>query len=234
VVDSSFRLVGDILKLSKSFLDVLKNISAISEQMYFVEGNVQSILSEGGTVFASIKSDVSFEKPFAINKLPKFLSVLSMFEEPNIRINQKDLLITSDTDKKVVSYQFTNPDFIYYEKNPKKFDKMVPDITFNLKYEDFASFYKLGLVLDSQDMIFEGDGQAVYLKATNSNNNGDNVNVFIADTNQTFKAVMRFDALNLMKNDYKVGISNKGAIRFSSDNVTYFTVADRKKSSLGV
>jgi hypothetical protein len=220
------------MRLTKEFIDTLKNFSSINDEMLFIPGKKQSVISKGGTIFASITSDVEIETQFAIFGLSKFLSLLSLFEEPEILVKRNLIEIYSSKGTKTVSYQLKNPEFVVYEKNPDKFDKMNEDISFNMKYEDFSSIEKIGLLLGSNDFIFEGDGNTITLKVSNDNDNGSSGSTILDDTKETFKLVVPIINVHLMKEDYQVTISRKGGIRFRGKNIEYFIVADRKKSEL--
>lgn len=220
------------MKFTKEFIEVLKNFSIINSQMNFVDGDTQTILSASGSVFASYKSDLIMPQAFAIISLQKLLSILSLYNDPEIIISDKFLEISSSNDKKLCSYQLTNPEFIKYEKKPDRLYKIPIDIEFDLSFADYSGISKLANILKSEFLIFRGDGSKVYLEIVNSNDNGDSGSVEISDTTEVFKAVINKDLINLMENDYKVGLSNKGCIKLQADNISYFIAINKDKSSL--
>ena len=220
------------MKFDKGLVEMLKNISTINTQMYFVAGDEQSVISPLGTGFVSIKLDFPIEQPFAILSLPKFLSILSLYNDPEIVITPKFLEISSENDKKICKYQLTNPDFIKYEKNPQKFNKMVNDISFDLKYSDYSAIMKLGAILKSEFIYFQGDGTKIYLEVNSNSETGDSGILEIGETDIVFKAAISKDTLNLLENDYNVGITKRGALCFKSDKIKYFFAVNKDKSSL--
>jgi hypothetical protein len=219
------------MKFTSSFIAALKNFSVISAEMYFTEGNVQTTFAKLGTMFASYVSDVSIEKSFAILDLPKLLSVLSLFEEPNIEHKGNFLLISSG--QKSINYQLTNPDFIKYEKNPKRFSEKPVDIEFKMTQDDYTSMMKISGVLKSEELKFEGDGSKIYLSSTTNNDNGDSGKIILENTDKVFSAVVKTDNLKLMANDYLVRISSKGFINFRSEKLEYYMVIEKDKSRFG-
>jgi len=201
--------------------------------MIFVPGDTQSVLSNTGTIFAAYQSpDVIFYETFAIFSLQKLLSILSLYNDPEININDKFLVISSQIDKKVCNYQLTNPDFIKYEKNTDKYKKMKEDYSFDLTFSDFSGIMKLANILKSEFLVFRGDGSKIYFEVANNNENGDSGSIELGETDMTFKVALNKELLNLQENNYKVIISKKGAISFQSNKITYFMAVNKEKSSL--
>lgn len=219
------------MKFTKAFETVLKNFSVISPEMYFVEGNVQSVLIKGGTTFASSKTDVVIEKPFAIKDIKKLLSILSVFEEPNINVVDDRYLEISD-EGKMVQYQLTKPDFIIYEKNLDRYSKFKADISFKMTHENYNDISKIYNILGSEEFLFEGNGSEVFVRAVRENVAGDAGSVFLDQTGEVFKVFVNLDKLRLQDNDYVVNITKKGAINFHSDDSDYFVAFNKKKSVL--
>ncbi len=221
------------MKITKEFITILKNFSSINQNMLFVPGNKQSIISTTGSIFSRANTDVEIEKEFAIFSLSKFINVLSLFEEPNIEINEKTLTISSVNGEKKCKYQLTNPEFIKYEKEPDKYNKMQKDFEgIQLRYSDLSDIIKMADILGSEFIIFEGKNNANFLSIMNSNDNGDTAEVWIDIQGGEFKAVLPRNMLNLIKQDYEINISKKGAIQFHSNMIDYFMALDKGKSVL--
>jgi hypothetical protein len=218
------------MNFTKEFIEILRNFSMINQQMYFVEGNKQSVVSKEKNIFASCKTDVNIESPFAIISLSKFLAILSLFENPIIDLKYPFLEISSEKDTNVCKYQVTKPEFIYFEKNPDKFDTISKDFVFELKYSDYEHITKLGKILDAAYIIFRGDGNKIYLETSNGNNR-DSASVEIGNSENVFKAVLIREKLNLPKCDFSVAIHKKGAVSFSTDKLLYFYTVKKEDSS---
>lgn len=230
MVVSSQSGVGN-LKFTKAFVEILKNFSTINPQMHFVEGFEQSVISAAGSVFASTKSDVEVETAFSIFSLPKLLSILSLYDNPEVVVSDRFLKISTEGKTNVCNYQLTKPEFIKFEKNPAKYAKMTNDVSFGLKYEDYSSTMKLANILKSDYITFRGNGTKIYLEVVNANENGDSAATLIGETEAVFKIVVPRELLNLIDADYAVGVSKKGAISFKSDRISYYFAYNKDKSS---
>jgi len=220
------------MKFTKEFVEILKNFSTISSQMKFVPGAVQSVKHEQGTSFAIAETNVEIPESFSIFSLQKLLSVLSLFDEPEIDINDRFLVINSTTDKRVCNYQLTNPDFIVHESNTEKYGRLRWDISFGLQYVDFSNMLKFANILKSEFIIFRGDGEKIYLEANNSNGNGDSGAIELGETEHTFKVVLNRECLNLLDEEYQVMITKKGIISFQSPRIKYYFAFIKKESSV--
>jgi len=220
------------MKITKDFINIIKNFSFINQNMLFVPGNKQSIISPTGSMFAQATIDIEVETQFAIFSLSKFINIISLFEEPEIKINDKTLTISSDIYKKC-EYQLTNSEFIKYEKNPDKYDKMQKDFSgIQLQYSHLSDMIKMADILECEFIVFEGKNNNRFLSIMNSNNNGDTAEICIGEGEGDFKAVLPRNMINLLKKDYEINISKKGAIQFHSDMIDYFFALDKGKSVL--
>ena len=222
--------MGLELNFSKNFIEILKQFQKISDQMYFNHGYKQSVIAESKRVFAQSITDVEVEKPFAIYSLKKFLSVLSLYEEPKIVINDNVMIISSNDDRKTCHYQLTNPEYIVYEKNLDKFNKKY-DFSFEMKSADYMEIDEIASVLKSNLIIFRGDGKSVNVTCEKSQS-GDVGLVALGETSEIFKAALPIDVLKMKDEDYIVEISRKGSIRFISEKITYLFALDKDNSSL--
>ncbi len=222
--------MGMELNFSKNFIEILKQFQKINDQMYFVEGCKQSTISTSGRVFAQSITDIDIKTPFAVYSLKKFLSVLSLYEEPKITIDKNMMIITSNDDRKNCHYQLTSPEFIIYEKRPERFNKKA-DIFFEMKKADYIEIDEIASVLKSNLIIFSGDGKNISVTCEKSKS-GDIGSVTLGETTEIFKAAIPNEVINMLDDDYKVEIMRIGGIRFISDKITYVFVLDKDNSSL--
>lgn len=211
--------------ITKDFIDGLKNFSSITTQIMFIEGTVQSIFVPERGIFASLKTDIEIDKSFGIYDLSKFLNIINLFIEPEIEINNKTVRIFSNSEKKEVEYQLSN--HIVYETNTEKYKNMINEVSFDMNFSDFSDINKAAHILNSKNLIFQGNGKRIILKISNENDNGDSASLEIGESNKVFKAIIDRDKLKLMNKNYNIRISKKKAIHFSSDVVDYYMTMDK-------
>ena len=212
--------------ISKDFIEYLKNFSSITTQMMFVEGKTQSIISPEKGIFASFTTDVEIDKQFGIYDISKFLNVLNLFTDPQLQVNDKNVKIFSDVDKKEVIYQIS--EYIVYETNTAKYSAMQEVVEFDLNFTDLSELNKIAHILDSKNIMFEGTGKDIFLKVINENDNAGSGMVKIGKSDKLFKAIVDREKMKLMNRNYRVGLSEKKAIHFSSDMLDYYMSLDRR------
>ena len=100
------------LILSKKTIDILQNFSMINQSILFRKGNELRTISGSWKVFAKANIEEEIPQEFAIHELQKLLSVMTNFEKPVLKFdNKNDRLTITDKDKKVV-YKFVNKELI--------------------------------------------------------------------------------------------------------------------------
>jgi hypothetical protein len=92
------------MKLDTRTLQVLKNFSTINPSILIRKGNYLSTVSPVRSIITRAKVDIEFENTFAIYDLSKFLSTLSLFEDPELTVNEKTITIRGKNN--VVNYFF--------------------------------------------------------------------------------------------------------------------------------
>ena len=122
------RFDDETLKIIKSFVN-------INPSIYFREGKYISTIASSKNIIARASIEEEIEKPFAIYDLPKFLGILSMFDDYDITLNDSQLEIKSGS--QIVKYTYADPDLII--KAPKKALKMTSqDVMFNLSQQHLS------------------------------------------------------------------------------------------------
>jgi hypothetical protein len=223
--------MGIELNFSENFISILKQFQKISDQMYFISGSTQSVISPTGRIFAQATSDVEIEIPFAVYSLKKLLAILSLYKNPKIIINETLMKISTEDDRKTVNYQLTIPDFVKYEKKPNRYLKMTDDISFKMMEMDYVEAVKLASILNSDLIIFSGNGERISI-TTEKIQSGDVGRIDLGENPEIFKASIPTKVFDIMKADYDVTISRKGAIRFVTNGINYFFSVEKSHSSL--
>jgi hypothetical protein len=100
------------MKLTSFTTQVLKNFSAINSNIVFSQGNVVSTISEARNILSTATIDMDLPSDFGIYDLNEFLGVLSLVEEPQIKIEDKYAVVGDSTGRSKIKYFFTDPDML--------------------------------------------------------------------------------------------------------------------------
>jgi hypothetical protein len=212
------------MKFSDKTISVLKNFSSINKSMLFRQGNTLRVISPQKNILAKADIDETFDRDFAIYDLPRFLGVLSLFDSPEVVINEKDATIIVDKKKLVYVYA----DASSFATPPAK-DVSLPlaEINMTLTNADLQQVQRAGSVMQLPEIAFVGDGKIISLKAVDMKNpTADSFVVEIGETDQTFNAVFKSENFKLMDATYEVSISSKGISQFATTGMTYWIATE--------
>lgn len=209
------------MKLSETTLSVLKNYSAINQGIKITEGNVISTIDGGKTMLSRATVPDTFDKTFCIYSLSRFLSVLSLFKDPELEFS--DSAMTIRDGKQKVVYRFCTENVIAVAPSKEiKFPEA--EVSFILTQEALSAAVKATGVLQLPEIAIVGEDGKLYLRAVNSKDVGsDEFNEEVGTTDQTFTAIFKPEYLSkVFPSNYKVEVSSKRITRFTSDNMIYW------------
>ena len=209
------------MKLSETTLSVLKNYSAINQGIKITEGNVISTIDGGKTMLSRATVPDTFDKTFCIYSLSRFLSVLSLFKDPELEFS--DSAMTIRDGKQKVVYRFCTENVIAVAPSKEiKFPEA--EVSFILTQEALSAAVKATGVLQLPEIAIVGEDGKLYLRAVNSKDVGsDEFNEEVGTTDQTFTAIFQPEYLSkVFPSNYKVEVSSKRITRFTSDNMIYW------------
>ena len=213
------------MKLSENTLSVLKNFASINQGIKITEGNTLSTISPLKTLLSKATISDNFEKSFCIYDLNRFLSVVSLFKEPELEFGDSAVIIKGGKQK--VVYRFCQENVIVAA--PAK-EIQFPDaeVVFNLTQEALSSVIKATGVLQLPEIAIVGEGGKLYMRAVNSKDVGsDEFNEEIGICGREFTAVFKPEYLSkILPGNYSVEVSSKKISRFSSDSVVYWIATE--------
>ena len=217
------------MKISESTLVILKNFAAINKSILVKPGCVLSTISEMKTIFAKATVQETFPAQFAIYELSKFLGVLSLFNDPEIEFNEKNMKISSG--KQSLLYTYADASMIVTPPE-KDITFPSPDIEFNVTQEELQRVVRSAGVLQLPEITVVGDGSVIRLCSGNSKNpSADTFMVDVGTTEKTFNMVFKAEnAMKLISTDYNVKISSKGLSLFTSNTVSYYVPTESNSS----
>lgn len=209
------------MKLSDDTLVILKNFASINQGIKINAGNMLSTISPLKTLLAKTKVEDTFENNFCIYDLNRFLSVLSLFKNPDLTFTDSSIVI-KDGKQKVV-YRFCDEKVIVAAPTTEvKFPS--PEVSFDLTQEALQSAVKATGILGLPEIAIVGENSKLYLRAVNTKDNGsDEFNEEIGDSLYSFTAVFKPEYISkILPSTYKVEISKQKISKFTSNTLTYW------------
>ncbi len=213
------------MNLSAKTLQVLKNFSVINPSILIQEGDILKTISPTKTVMAKAKLDEPFDKTFAIYDLGRFIGVLSLIDDAELKLTDRIITIKGK-DGDSISYTCADPSNIV---TPPEKDIKLPtvDVTFTLKEAAFAKTMKALSVLSLPEIALVGDGKMVYFQAVDSKNpTGDVYRTPVGETDKNFKAIFKSENMKMLPGDYEVSVSSKGLSYFKGAALEYWVAVE--------
>jgi len=216
------------MQFSDNTISVLKNFSQINPSIMFRSGSVLRTISPQKTVMAAAEIDESFEKSVGVYNLGRFLATLSLFDEPEIALEETQFVIGDA--KSTVKYTYTSENMIV---SPPDKDINVPDIVadINITWEEIKKVRDAAAVLGLPEISFSSSGRGVLLSAVDSKNStADTFSIISApdETFEPFDMIIKTDYLKLLEQDYQVALSTKGMAHFRSNGVNYWIAIESR------
>ena len=212
------------MKFGTRTVNILKNFQSINPSIAFKEGNIVRTMSPSKTIIAQATISESISDDFCVYDLGKFISTLSLFEEPDFKVSGKSGVITSGNKK--VKYGFSDEKLIVTP--PESLKNKLPDVvtSFNLSNEVLTSTLKALNVLSLTDIAFVGEDGKIIVSALDSKGAiSDSYSAEVGETDADFKTVFKAENLKLLTGDYEVEIMGKLA-RFKSDDLEYLVAVE--------
>lgn len=220
------------MKLSPETIAVLQNFSGINKSILIRPGSELTTISETKSIIGVARVAEEFSQEFAIFDLPKFLSSLSLFREPELEFGDKRVTIREGMRK--LDYTFSDKRTVLSieQESIAKLSKVADagEVKFAWTDETYQLVSKARAVLKLPEFIVEGDGMSIRLKASDTANaTGDLYEAIVGETGETFRAVFRHENIKFLPRDYEVQYATRGLAKFSADGITYYVTTEAKK-----
>lgn len=213
------------MKLSENTINILKNYAAINPMLLVKEGNVLATVSVARSILAKATVEESFPRQFAIYELPRFLGVLSLFNEPEIEFGERQLRIVSG--RQSVNYTYADPSMII---SPPERQIVFPgaEVEFTLSQQDLQKLVRATGVLQLKSVVVIGDGKTISIAAASAKNpTADSFSIEVGETDKQFEIFYSTEnIIKLISAEYSVKISKEGLTQFVSTNVEYFMASE--------
>lgn len=208
------------MKLQPRTLQILKNFATINPGILFKKGHQQSTIEPNKAllVVAAIEEDIPAQ--FAIDDLSRFIGTLSLFEDPQIEIQQKYVTISEKGQK--VNYTFADMDHIIA---PKVQGMKLPseDIKFKLEASALSQLTKAAAVLSLPHIVVVGDGQTITIGADKCKDVSSNkYMVQVGLTKHNFRFAFQLEHFRLLPGTYNTTLTKQGIGQFQTDDIQYW------------
>jgi hypothetical protein len=212
------------MKIDTNTINVLKNYAKINPSIIIQEGNVLKTISPSKTIMAKCTVTTNFDKKFAIYDLNRFLSILSVFDNPDISLGDNNLSIADNTKKQRYNYADENT----ITKIPER-EISLPsvDVRFTLKNEHLKEVERAAGVLSIPEIHLSGEDGNINLKAADSKvSGGDVFSINVGNTDKTFNAIFKIENLKIIPGDYEVSICSRGISHFAGKESEYWIAVE--------
>jgi len=224
------------MQLSDRTVSVLKNFASINPNLVIVPGKELKTISVARNVMSKVTLDEQFDSSFGIYDLNEFLSVLSLVDDPNLKIEEQSATISDSNGRSNVKYFFSDPDML---TSPNK-DIVMPEceVNFVLDSKTLGSLKSAAAVLGHQEISILPSNGTIQLAVLDTKNSTSNVFSVEVDGSfsgeDKFNFVLNVNNLKVLNEDYDVHVSSKLISHFKSkqSSIEYF-IALEKTSTYG-
>lgn len=218
------------MKFSEKTIGVLKSFASINKSILLKPGQELKTITPEKTLIATATIQDTIPAQACVYDLSRFLSILSLYDDPDVEFNDKYFIISEG--KRRTKYVYADVSMIHTPPD-KEIKLPSSDVTVPVTWEDLQSVLKAAGVLQFSEVAFVGDGDKCYLKAIDSSNEGaDDYGVEIGETADTFKFIIKTDNIKLLPQGYVVTLCSKGISEFKSEegDVVYYVATDSKST----
>jgi len=216
--------------LSKKTHEILKNFASINPNICISAGNKIVTLSPTKNIMAEATVDETFDNDVRIFDLNRFLSTISLLQNPELAFSEDYLVIGGGSGAKV-KYWYSDPAIV----QPVTKKLSMPDIaaTVEISGQRLGELLKASAVmqLPSLRLKSNGEGKALAVLFDKNEPSSNEYSVELpASYEEPFNVSFKVETIKLIPGDYTLEISEKIVSRFShkTEDLTYFVAMDYK------
>ncbi len=229
------------LTLSKRTVDILANFGNINQSILLRKGKVLRSMHNEYQMFTKAEIVEDIPEEFAIYDLSTFLSTLSSFEKPTLKLDSKTKRMIISQGQRKTFLKYADLDHII---TPSEGDIKLKDVfcTFDITKEGLTNAQKFLGILSLPEFAISVKKGKLSIECINSENIQQNENTenFYSDTlgkveGEDFRVVLRGEYINylLKSEDYKVQIGKftkdgdvAALVNFKGPDVSYFVASE--------
>lgn len=213
------------IKLRKETMDILKNYSSINSNIFINTGSTITTISPIKNILSEAQVEETFDTPFGIWDLPKFLGTISIFNDPELEFHDKYVLISNGNS--TIKYYYSDPKLLTIPT--KKINMPKIDLSFSITESQIQQLKKAASILGVSDLTIENNEEdELIIKVHDKKDKSSNSYMMNLQANQefvgNFSLNFMIENLKLIPDSYDVDISSNIVSRFtsSSKNLTYW------------
>ena len=221
------------MKLSNETLTVLKNFSAINQNIQFKKGSKLTTVSAGKTVLAQANLKDDFPQDCCVYDLNQFLNVLNLRKDTEIDFNEPNIIFKAG--RASTKFRMTSKEMIV---TPPEKEITLPsvDCSFTLTSEDYDDLMKATNALSSPHISVSSDGESVDLVSFDAVDNSAHTNsISVGQGNgKKYNIVFKTENIKLISGSYDVSISFKGIGHFKNtkEDIQYWIAFEAKETTI--
>jgi hypothetical protein len=200
------------MKLSEQTVSILKNFSAINQNILVKEGSQLRTMSTMKNILGEAPITETFPREFGIYDLNEFLGVLSLVKDAEVGFEDSHLTVNGGTTE--IKYFYSDPSIL--TTPPETFNAPECDVSFDIPGKVLSNVLKASSVMQLPDIVMSrvpmNIGRigvvATDLKNTTSNNFREDLEVHGDPFEFRFKA----DNLKMIPGDYNVQASTTAGV----------------------
>jgi len=226
------------MKFSARTIQILRNFATVHQALLFKQGRTLKVMSESKSILAKATLDDDIESTFAIYDMPKFLSAISMFDDPMLTPGDSYVEIRQGNEK--INYICAEPSLI---RTPPEKEIVLPsvDVQFELKNETINRVLKGMAITGANALCITGEDDKIFLEAKTINTSktqpastgAPTYRAEVGTTDKKFSFIIMADNFKLLTGDYNVSVSRSGLAYFSSADVEYWIAVEANSSFEG-
>lgn len=204
------------MKISKQTFEVLKNFSEINENLLIKPGNKLQTISVMKNVLAEADVEETFDREFAIYDLNSLLSVLSLYETPEISLGDDFLTVSQGNSSS--TFWYADPSLVV---SPNKSITMPSEeVRVRITQSNYGDLLKASNIMQLPDIGLVSDGSTINLIATDKKNQTSNeFNVEVGEgTGAVFSFYFKRDNLRMIAGEYDLTVSSKNISHWVNAN----------------
>lgn len=215
------------MKFSKQTLEILKNFAEINNGMQFRKGSKQTTVSVGRNIIAVSDFDVEIPSSFAIFNLSSFLGAISLFDDPDIEIDESSDYIKITAGDQRIRYRISEPKMVVSWPEDRPAVLTSTDVSFELTKENWNKIRRSIDLLECDHFVLEGSDGIVKIKSHNEKDEkASSASFVVGETSHSFNLVYPIASMPIMQGNYVVDISKNKLSRWTNKDkpVEYFVL----------
>jgi hypothetical protein len=220
------------MRLSPLTLKLLKSFVSINPCIHVKPGPMLETISPAQSILAFAKTDQEFPAEIVLHDVQRLLGILGVFKEPEIKFDEKFLIISDGTQN--VRIVYADPGLIVtVEDNHRNLHKnFTPNAEFEIDENSLSLVRQSQAILRLPEYLIKADGKNIIFGTFQSiNPGGDFYGMNVGKTKSTCKVAIPAENLKILPGSYKVGINTHGNSKWVGPEATYFIAAKDDKES---